>query len=60
VAVAGPVPLRRICTPQDLVSLFLASRTTPDLGGAVLPLHGGGERPAFLAALENSVYPPNE
>ena len=30
------------------------------VSGAALLLHGGGERPAFLAALGSSVYPPNE
>jgi NAD(P)-dependent dehydrogenase (short-subunit alcohol dehydrogenase family) len=61
-AVAGTVPLRRIATPEDVAGacLFLASPLASYASGAALLLHGGGERPAFLAALESSVYPPNE
>jgi NAD(P)-dependent dehydrogenase (short-subunit alcohol dehydrogenase family) len=61
-AVAGTVPLQRIATPEDVAGacLFLASPLASYASGAALLLHGGGERPAFLAALESSVYPPNE
>jgi NAD(P)-dependent dehydrogenase (short-subunit alcohol dehydrogenase family) len=61
-AVAGTVPLQRIATPEDVAGacLFLASPLASYVSGAALLLHGGGERPAFLAALESSVYPPNE
>jgi NAD(P)-dependent dehydrogenase (short-subunit alcohol dehydrogenase family) len=61
-AVAGTVPLGRIATPEDVAAacLFLASPLASYATGAALLLHGGGERPAFLAALEGSVYPPNE
>jgi NAD(P)-dependent dehydrogenase (short-subunit alcohol dehydrogenase family) len=61
-AVAATVPLQRIATPDDVAGacLFLASPLASYASGAALLLHGGGERPAFLAALRSSVYPPNE
>ncbi|MDX6421751.1 MAG: hypothetical protein QOG28_6371 [Trebonia sp.] len=61
-AVAGTVPLQRLATPEDVAGacLLLASPLASYASGAALLLHGGGERPAFLAALESSVYPPNE
>lgn len=61
-AIAGTVPLQRIATPEDVAGacLFLASPLASYASGAALLLHGGGERPAFLAALDRSVYPPNE
>jgi hypothetical protein len=40
--------------------LLVAAPLASYASGAALLLHGGGERPAFLAALESSVYPPNE
>src|ERR1700724_492601 len=56
-AVAGTVPLQRIATPEDVAGacLFLASPLASYASGSALLLHGGGERPAFLAALESSV-----
>jgi NAD(P)-dependent dehydrogenase (short-subunit alcohol dehydrogenase family) len=61
-AVAGTVPLRRMATPDDVADacLFLASPMAAYISGAALVLHGGGERPAFLAALPGSVYAPND
>jgi NAD(P)-dependent dehydrogenase (short-subunit alcohol dehydrogenase family) len=61
-AAAGAVPLQRIATPADVAGacLFLASPRASYVSGAALLLHGGGERPAFLAAPGSSVYPPNE
>jgi NAD(P)-dependent dehydrogenase (short-subunit alcohol dehydrogenase family) len=61
-AVAGTVPLQRIATPQDVAGacLFLASPDTSYVSGAALLLHGGGERPAFLAAVQSSGYAPND
>ena len=52
-AVAATVPLRRMATPDDVAQacLFLASPSAAYVSGATLALHGGGERPAFLAAL---------
>jgi NAD(P)-dependent dehydrogenase (short-subunit alcohol dehydrogenase family) len=54
-AVAGTVPLGRLATPDDVAGacLFLASPEASYVSGAALLLHGGGERPAFLAALGN-------
>jgi NAD(P)-dependent dehydrogenase (short-subunit alcohol dehydrogenase family) len=61
-AVAGTVPLGRLATPDDIAAacLFLASRQACYISGAALTLHGGGERPAFLAAVSGSVYAPND
>jgi NAD(P)-dependent dehydrogenase (short-subunit alcohol dehydrogenase family) len=61
-AAAGTVPLQRLATPEDVAGacLLLASPLASYASGAALLLHGGGERPAFLAALGSSVYPPNE
>jgi NAD(P)-dependent dehydrogenase (short-subunit alcohol dehydrogenase family) len=53
-AVAATVPLGRFGTPQDMagICLFLASPLAAYVSGANLVAHGGGERPAFLAAVE--------
>jgi NAD(P)-dependent dehydrogenase (short-subunit alcohol dehydrogenase family) len=53
-AVAGTIPLGRLGTPRDVADacLFLASPMAAYVSGASLLLHGGGERPAFLAAAE--------
>jgi NAD(P)-dependent dehydrogenase (short-subunit alcohol dehydrogenase family) len=60
-AVAGSVPLGRMGSPGDVADacLFLASPLASYLSGTALVLHGGGERPAFLAAAE-SVYAPKD
>jgi NAD(P)-dependent dehydrogenase (short-subunit alcohol dehydrogenase family) len=52
--VAATVPLGRFGTPQDLAGLclFLASPLAGYVTGANLVAHGGGERPAFLTAVE--------
>jgi NAD(P)-dependent dehydrogenase (short-subunit alcohol dehydrogenase family) len=54
--VAATVPLGRFGTPEDLAGLclFLASPLAGYVTGANLVAHGGGERPAFLAAVERS------
>jgi NAD(P)-dependent dehydrogenase (short-subunit alcohol dehydrogenase family) len=51
-AVAATVPLGRFGTPEDMagICLFLASPLAAYVSGANLVAHGGGERPAFLAA----------
>ncbi|MCM6772891.1 SDR family oxidoreductase [Nocardia sp. CDC159] len=51
-AVADTVPLGRLATPEDVgrVAVFLASPLAGYVSGAALTVHGGGERPAFLAA----------
>jgi NAD(P)-dependent dehydrogenase (short-subunit alcohol dehydrogenase family) len=50
--VAATVPLGRFGTPGDVAGLclFLASPLAAYVTGANLVAHGGGERPAFLAA----------
>ena len=55
-AVAATVPLGRFGTPEDVAGLclFLASPLAGYVTGANLVAHGGGERPAFLAAVERS------
>ena len=55
-AVAATVPLARMGEPRDIgdVCLFLASPLASYVSGANLLVHGGGERPAFLAAAEKA------
>ncbi|MET8686942.1 SDR family oxidoreductase [Streptomyces sp. NPDC004732] len=50
--VARTVPLGRLADPSDVgdACVFLASDRARYISGAALRLHGGGERPAFLAA----------
>jgi len=52
--VAETVPLRRMGTPEDVgdTCLYLASDLASYVSGANLLMHGGGENPAFRAALE--------
>jgi NAD(P)-dependent dehydrogenase (short-subunit alcohol dehydrogenase family) len=51
-AVADTIPLGRLATPDDIgaACVFLASPSGAYASGTNLVLHGGGERPAFLAA----------
>jgi NAD(P)-dependent dehydrogenase (short-subunit alcohol dehydrogenase family) len=51
-AVAATVPLGRLGEPEDVgdACLYLASPLASYVSGANLLLHGGGEKPAFLAA----------
>jgi NAD(P)-dependent dehydrogenase (short-subunit alcohol dehydrogenase family) len=51
-AVGATIPLGRLGTPEDIadVCLFLASPLARWVSGAAIPVHGGGERPAFLDA----------
>jgi NAD(P)-dependent dehydrogenase (short-subunit alcohol dehydrogenase family) len=53
--VAATVPLGRLGEPRDVgnACLFLASPLASYVSGACLLLHGGGERPAFLAAVRS-------
>jgi NAD(P)-dependent dehydrogenase (short-subunit alcohol dehydrogenase family) len=55
-AVAATVPLGRFGTPEDMAGLclFLASPLAAYVTGANLVANGGGERPAFLGAIERS------
>ncbi len=50
--VSATVPLGRLGEPRDVgdACLFLASPLAAYVSGGSLLLHGGGERPAFLAA----------
>ncbi len=52
--VAATVPLGRFATPEDVAGLclMLASPVAGYVSGANLVAHGGGERPAFLVAVE--------
>lgn len=52
--VAATVPLGRLGQPRDVADacLFLASPLARYVSGASLLVHGGGERPAFLSAVE--------
>ncbi|HEY8040287.1 MAG TPA: SDR family oxidoreductase [Polyangiaceae bacterium] len=51
-AVSATVPLGRMAVPRDVAEacFFLASPLAAYVTGASLLVHGGGERPAFLAA----------
>jgi NAD(P)-dependent dehydrogenase (short-subunit alcohol dehydrogenase family) len=53
-AVAATVPMGRMGTPADVAGacLFLASSLASYISGAALEVHGGGEHPAYLTALE--------
>jgi NAD(P)-dependent dehydrogenase (short-subunit alcohol dehydrogenase family) len=55
-AAAATVPLGRLGEPRDVgdVCLFLASPLARYVSGAQILLHGGGERPAFLAAVKGA------
>ena len=50
--VGATVPLGRLAEPAEIgaCALFLASPLASYVSGATLTVHGGGERPAFLAA----------
>lgn len=51
-AVGATVPLGRLADPEEIgtCAVFLASPLASYVTGASLTVHGGGERPAFLAA----------
>lgn len=51
-AVAATIPAGRLAEPGDVgqACLFAASQRASYMSGSNLLLHGGGERPAFLAA----------
>jgi len=51
------IPMGRMATPADVAGacLFLASAHASYITGASLLVHGGGERPAYLAAAKGPV-----
>lgn len=51
-AVAATIPLGRMAVPEDIgnACLFLASPAAAYVSGTSFAVHGGGEKPAFLAA----------
>lgn len=51
--VAATVPLGRLASADDIgaVCVFLASPLAGYISGAVIPVHGGGEEPAYRTAL---------
>jgi NAD(P)-dependent dehydrogenase (short-subunit alcohol dehydrogenase family) len=55
-AVGATIPLGRMGRPDDVADacLFLASPLARWISGSALTVHGGGERPAFLAAAESA------
>jgi NAD(P)-dependent dehydrogenase (short-subunit alcohol dehydrogenase family) len=55
-AVSATVPLGRMAEPRDVAEacFFLASPGARYVTGANLLVHGGGERPAFLAAAKTT------
>jgi len=61
-AVAETVPLGRMAQPADIgrCAAFLASPLASYVSGSTLTVHGGGERPAFLAAAEQHFASSNK
>jgi NAD(P)-dependent dehydrogenase (short-subunit alcohol dehydrogenase family) len=55
-AVGATIPLGRMAVPADVAQacLWLASPGAAYVSGSTITVHGGGERPAFLAAVERS------
>ena len=53
-AIEKTIPLGRLARPDEVgaVAAFLASPLASYVSGATIECHGGGERPAFLTALE--------
>jgi NAD(P)-dependent dehydrogenase (short-subunit alcohol dehydrogenase family) len=59
-AVGATVPLGRMAEPRDIgdACLFLASPLASYVSGASLLVHGGGEKPAYLAAAQPTAAKP--
>jgi NAD(P)-dependent dehydrogenase (short-subunit alcohol dehydrogenase family) len=55
-AVGATIPLGRMAVPADVAQacLWLASPGAAYVSGSTITVHGGGERPAFLAAVEQA------
>ncbi|WP_310963640.1 SDR family oxidoreductase [Nocardioides terrisoli] len=53
-AIDRTIPLGRLAEPEEVggVAVFLASSLASYVSGACIECHGGGERPAFLTALD--------
>jgi NAD(P)-dependent dehydrogenase (short-subunit alcohol dehydrogenase family) len=53
-AIAASLPLKRLGVPADVAAatLYLSSPMAAYVSGAVLEVHGGGERPLFLDLVE--------
>ncbi len=58
-AVSATIPAGRLAEPRDIAEacLYVASPRASYMSGSNLLLHGGGERPAFLAAAAASQSP---
>ncbi|HWU32177.1 MAG TPA: SDR family oxidoreductase [Marmoricola sp.] len=56
IAIAQTIPLGRLAQPDEIgtVACFLASPLASYVSGSTIECHGGGERPAFLTALEGN------
>jgi len=56
-AVAATIPLGRMAVPEDIgnACLFLASPAASYVSGTSFAVHGGGEKPTFLAAANTGV-----
>ncbi len=54
-AVAATIPLGRMAVPEDIgnACLFLASPAAAYVSGTSFAVHGGGEKPTFLAAAKS-------
>lgn len=52
--IEGSIPVGRLAVPDDIADacLFLASTAASYITGVDLVLHGGGDRPAFLDAID--------
>ncbi|MNE52335.1 Glucose 1-dehydrogenase 1 [compost metagenome] len=55
-AVGATIPAGRMASPEDIgnACLYIASPLAGYASGCNLLLHGGGERPAFLAAANSA------
>jgi NAD(P)-dependent dehydrogenase (short-subunit alcohol dehydrogenase family) len=61
-AIESTIPLRRMGAPEDLgdVCLFLASPLSSYMSGGSVLVHGGGERPAYMAVAEKAMKEQKE